>query len=831
VNSPQRKTDTAAAWARSDARFRALLQHSSDITTVMAPDGTVLYNTPSVERVLGYPAEEMIGQVALDFVHPDDLPRVAARFAEAVATPGVPVPVDFRFRHRDGSWVPLEALGVNYLDDENVGGIIVTSRDVRDRHRIEKAYRTLVDHSLQGLAIIQHGKVMFANQAAAEIMGYTIDELLALEPPRLRQTVHPDDIERISEQWRRRREGLEVPPRTEFRVVRKNGSARWVETYTSLIDYEGESAAHVAYVDITERRRADEEKSALLQIARDLTGTLDRGEVIARVLQHTARMLPVDHLDVAYWDPRRRVYRSIARVSAPPGAPGEADTVVFAPNHPLVNELRSGRPLVINDIERQSLIEPEMLRSFGVRSLMIAPLAVRDRASGALVALRTGDSPPFSDTELRLFDGIARQLALGLGVADRHAAEQEQAAISSALAGVGRELIASLSRAEVLPRLCEITARALQSDRAHAFLLDTEQQAFVVEASHGVTPEYWQSLRAVGFPVALTHELLDRLQRDEVVVITEEDEMFPAALMRNSGTPTILVMPLRRGDEITGLLLATLLRPGARFDSRQIQIARGIAQMASLTIEDARLVAELERANRLKSEFVATMSHELRTPLNIILGYNSLLLEEAFGFVNEEQRDTLQRVETNARSLLELINTTLDMSRLEAGKVRLELNDVETADVLEAIRLETRDLETKPDVAFVWEADGDLPPLHTDVAKLKVVLKNLIGNAVKFTDHGSIAIGARARGDGVEFVVADTGIGIDEEARAYIFEPFRQVDAALTRRHGGVGLGLYIVRRLLMELGGTVEVESEAGKGSTFRVWVPRRAAAIADLA
>jgi PAS domain S-box-containing protein len=820
--STLRGDQTAAAWAQSDARFRALLQHSSDIITVMAADGTVLYNTPAVERVLGYPPEEMIGKVALDFVHPEDLPRVATRFAEAVAQPGVAVPVEFRFHHRDGRWIPLEAIGVNYLGDERVRGVIVNSRDVSERRRAEYAYRTLVDHSLQGLAIMQHGRVVFANQAVADMIGYTIEELLALDPAQLRLTAHPDDAERVAAQWRARRAGLDVPPRVEFRIVRKDGTIRWVETYASLIEYRGEPATHVAYVDITERRRADEEKTALLQIARDLTGAFDRHSVVERVLERTAALLPLDHLYVSYWDADRQVYRPLATLGPPAAFAGAADEAVISADHPIVAELGKGHTLVVNDVDRQPWLSPQLLRRFGVRALLIGPLAVRGRASGALVALRLQGSAPFGDDEAHLFDGIARQLALGLGAADRHQAEQEEAAIAAALADVGREMIASLSHPRLLERLCEITTKVLECDRSHTFLLNARERTFTAAASYGFTEEEWESLRAAQFPEALAADVLDVLRREEVVAVYAGDALFPGPLLLEVGTPGLLLMPLRRGSEIIGLHSAVMARGSSRkrFSATQLRTARGIAQLASLSIEDARLVSELERANRIKSEFVATMSHELRTPLNIIMGYNSLLLEDAFGPLSDEQRDTLARMESNARALLELINTTLDMSRLEAGQIPLDLRQVQVADVLDDVRRETLELQ-KGGVSFRWDAAPGVPPVRTDAAKLKVVLKNLIGNAVKFTDAGSITVGAAARDAGVEFHVADTGTGIDDASLSIIFEPFRQADGALTRRHGGVGLGLYIVRRLLNELGGSVEVESAVGKGSTFRVWIP----------
>jgi signal transduction histidine kinase len=215
------------------------------------------------------------------------------------------------------------------------------------------------------------------------------------------------------------------------------------------------------------------------------------------------------------------------------------------------------------------------------------------------------------------------------------------------------------------------------------------------------------------------------------------------------------------------------------------------------------------------------MSHELRTPLNAIMGYNDLVLEGAFGDLKKDQREPLRRVAKSATELLELINTTLDVSRIEAGRLPVDMKEFGLADLLSQIQLETQDLQAKPGVRFHWNLAPALPRLHSDPMKLKVVLKNLIANAVKFTEHGSVTVEAHRQDGGVEIAVADTGIGIPAEARSLIFEPFRQADSSTTRRYGGVGLGLYIVRRLIEMLGGTVTVDSETGHGSTFRVWVP----------
>jgi signal transduction histidine kinase len=282
-----------------------------------------------------------------------------------------------------------------------------------------------------------------------------------------------------------------------------------------------------------------------------------------------------------------------------------------------------------------------------------------------------------------------------------------------------------------------------------------------------------------------------------------------------------MFIALRRGGDIFGGLSVGYRERTEPFSPQQERIARGLAQLASLALENARLVEELEGANRVKSEFVATMSHELRTPLNSIIGYNELLLDGEFGPVTSNQSDILRRVSRSADELLDLINTTLDMSRLEAGRVLLDLRDVRPATLLAELDNETSALQTRPEVACLWEIAPDLPTLHTDPMKFKVIVKNLLTNALKFTERGTVTLTARPHRQGVEIRVADTGPGIPASALPYIFEAFRQADSSSTRRHGGVGLGLYIVRRLLDVLGGDVTVDSVEGRGTTFTLWFP----------
>jgi len=267
-------------------------------------------------------------------------------------------------------------------------------------------------------------------------------------------------------------------------------------------------------------------------------------------------------------------------------------------------------------------------------------------------------------------------------------------------------------------------------------------------------------------------------------------------------------------DRIMEVLLFNIVAPGLGFLSD-----RRRAEEKARTEAERMAREQAESADRLKSDFLSIMSHELRTPLVSIIGFNDLLLDGVAGKLSEEQVDALKKIDNNSKRLLELITAILDFSRLEAKSV--EAKEIEVSDLIEEIKTETQSLTSESGINFIWKVDPDLPHIQTDPAKLKVVLKNLINNAVKFTEKGSVTMDVNKSGRGIEISVSDTGIGIAQENLPVIFEPFRQIENPLTRRHGGVGMGLYIVKKLVEILGGTIKVESEVGHGSTFRVWMP----------
>jgi signal transduction histidine kinase len=225
--------------------------------------------------------------------------------------------------------------------------------------------------------------------------------------------------------------------------------------------------------------------------------------------------------------------------------------------------------------------------------------------------------------------------------------------------------------------------------------------------------------------------------------------------------------------------------------------------------------------NRLKSEFLANVSHELRTPLNAILGYTEIISEGIYGPTTDEQREGLTGIEESGRNLLTLINQILDLSKVESGKIEVYVTETPVHDVVHAVVSEAQALAK----ARPYKVEARCPKgvvIKTDAAKVKQIVTNLVSNAIKFTEQGGVVVELKpSDGGGAQIHVRDTGIGIKKEDQQLIFEEFRQVDGSSTRKYAGTGLGLTIARRFAMLISGTLTVESQPGKGSTFTLTLP----------
>jgi signal transduction histidine kinase len=288
------------------------------------------------------------------------------------------------------------------------------------------------------------------------------------------------------------------------------------------------------------------------------------------------------------------------------------------------------------------------------------------------------------------------------------------------------------------------------------------------------------------------------------------------------GVRTGLGVPMMREGIPIGVF--ALARSEARpFTDKQIHMVSTFADQAAIAIENVRLFDEiqdksrqLEVASQHKSQFLANMSHELRTPLNAILGYTELMADGAYGEPSEKMLGILKRLEANGKHLLGLINDVLDLSKIEAGQLVLELSDYSVQDIAQTVRSTLEPLASDKKLAFKVEMASELPPGHGDGRRLTQVLINLVGNAIKFTDAGEVAIKADANNGSFYVSVRDTGPGISTADQAKLFQEFQQAD-----NEGGTGLGLAISKRIIEMHGGRIWVESQPGQGSTFTFTLP----------
>jgi signal transduction histidine kinase len=297
-----------------------------------------------------------------------------------------------------------------------------------------------------------------------------------------------------------------------------------------------------------------------------------------------------------------------------------------------------------------------------------------------------------------------------------------------------------------------------------------------------------------------------------------------------AGLHAALIVPLLGSEGALGALVLQRRRTGD-FPPSVVSLMQGFADQSAIALENARLFdeiaqksRELEIASQHKSQFVANMSHELRTPLAAILGYAELMQEGFYEPLGQKSLDTLTRIRSNGKHLLGLINTVLDIAKIESGQFTLNMAEYAIESVVETVRSATESLAQNKKLALKTEVAKSLPIGFGDEQRLTQVLLNLVGNAIKFTDAGEVRVAAKTINSHFAVSVTDTGPGIPQEHQGRIFEHFHQVDSSNTKAKGGTGLGLAIAKEIVEMHGGRIWVKSTLGKGSTFQMELPIRA-------
>ncbi len=405
-----------------------------------------------------------------------------------------------------------------------------------------------------------------------------------------------------------------------------------------------------------------------------------------------------------------------------------------------------------------------------------------------------------------------------------------------ALSEVGRAVSSTLDLQAVLTSIASHAVQLSGTDAGAIYEFDEPTEEFYLRASHRMEQELVEALRAN--PIRLGSGTVGRaaatrapVQVADILQEQEAGETQGRRALRQLGYRSLLAIPLLREKQIVGGLSVYRKQSGS-FSAETVNLLQSFATQSVLAIQNARLFREIEDKGRqlevaslYKSEFLANMSHELRTPLNAIIGYSEMLEEEAEDLGQKTFIPDLQKIHGAGKHLLSLINNILDLSKIEAGKMDLYLENFEVVPMVQEVVATVKPLIEKNTNAIQVNCADGLGAMRADLTKVRQALFNLLSNACKFTERGTITLGVAREiadgGDWINFRISDTGIGMSPEQTSKLFQAFTQADTSTTRKYGGTGLGLAISRNFCQMMGGEITVESSPGQGSTFTVRLP----------
>ena len=475
------------------------------------------------------------------------------------------------------------------------------------------------------------------------------------------------------------------------------------------------------------------------------------------------------------------------------------------------------------------------------RTFLMVPLRQQGEVVGTLTARRT-EVLPFTSAQIKLLETFADQAVIAIEnvrLFQELEARTRDLAKSvgelRALGDVGQTVSSTLDLEKVLATIVSHAVQLSGCDCGVIYEYDELAQEFNLRASHRMEEEVVEALRAarVRLGEGATGQAAITRAPVQIPDIFEQREFTGTRarpLITRFGYRSLLSVPLLREHEILGGLTVWRRQTG-EFKPEVVNLLQTFATQSALAIHNARLFREIEdksrqieSANRHKSEFLANMSHELRTPLNAIIGFSEVLQERLFGELNEKQAEYTSDILTSGQHLLSLINEILDLSKVEAGRMELELASFDLPLAIDNARTFVRERAVKHGITLDVDVDDRLGEYVGDERKIKQILLNLLSNAVKFTPEGGrISITANKTENGAEISVSDTGVGIAPEDQPKIFEEFRQVGSDSTHKTEGTGLGLTLAKKFVELHGGRIWVESAVGKGSTFIFTLPDR--------
>lgn len=853
----------------SEARYRSLLENANDIIYSHDLQGKYLSINNAGEKITGYSQEEILeGMSVAQIVVPEHLELAKEMTERKLMDPATPTVYEIDIFAKDGRRLTLEvSTRISYQNGkpEAVEGV---ARDVTERKRVEKEKTQLAEQvekqrkhlqemvsSVPGVVWEAWGepdaatqRMDFVSDYVEKMLGYSVEEWLAT-PNFWLTIVHPEDkenaVRNAAETFASKTAGT-----NRFRWIAKDGRVIWVESQSVAICDEAGNPVGMRGVtmDISERKQKEANEQFLAKASTTLASSLDYEPTLSTVallaVPHFADWCGVDiagedgklrRLAVTHIDPEKIVWAHEISERYPPD-----------PNAPqgIYNVFRTGQTEFYPDIPDELLVQSardeehlEIMRRIGICSAMLVPLKARGRILGVLTFINSECNRHHTVEDLALAEDLANRAALAVDNARLYQTEQQirKAAertsdLLKRLQSVSESLSQALTPQQVVSSVIEQGVNTLGAHAGTVTLLNNAGNELEIVGTVNFPQEVVKKWKR--FPLSQQVPIADAIRGNSPVIVesfAEWSDHYPGLgpLASVTGSQALAAFPLVVEGRTIGALGLSFPTP-QRFSEDDLAFMLALAQQCAQALERARLYeteqklrTQAEAANRMKDEFLATVSHELRTPLNAILGWSQMLKN---GSLDDGARQkALTTIERNARAQTQLIDDLLDVSRIITGKLRLDIRAVDLTSVAMAAVDAVRPAAEAKEIRLQTLLDPQAGPISGDPDRLQQVVWNLLSNAVKFTPKGGrVQIRLERINSHVEIVVSDTGIGIDEEFLPHVFDRFRQLDGSKTRRHGGLGLGLAIVRQLVELHGGTVSAENNGEEqGSTFTVKLP----------
>lgn len=794
--------------------FQELIENVKDIVFVLDFEKGLQYTNSAVQEILGYSPEEYYNDPGLIFktIHPEDADKLVNFRGEKLEDKELRIML--RWIAKDGRIVFLENHAFFLTDNqERVIGLRGICRDVTGKIKAEEQHKAIFENTIVGIAVLKGMEIHLVNKRCCEILGYN-------SPQEVQGKVKVADLfpegtrEMVMDRYQRRLAGEQVPKTYETKVVRTDGKIIDVKLSASILDIDGGSYLHIMFEDITLEKQLIQSEKCLKEIAGSLVYK-DVNKNLQIVLANLGGIIQVEKIGVFRFNEHKKAVERIC-LWQQTGIDDKLEELLDPPLH-LMELFWENTYKYKRVFKSQDLFKYEEWTQYfysrGIESIVTFPLYCEEKVYGWLSLVNFKDKSIENEEIFSKIEFSCSVIAAALNRMDFEERLKKNNQQLVFLSELYEQVNKTLDLEEILNQAILLIKNNFSFKASGIYVNQGEKLAL-------------QSLTSLG--PGLKQEVYYHLEEDwvnNIAVYKRLDSVYSRLIIRESSYPKmIMTVPIFSKDNFIGVMVCTSdhLTYLEQLKEEEEDLFLNLGYILGSAMEKSFLYKKALEASQLKSLFVANMSHEIRTPLTAIIGFSELLTWEQ---LTARQSEFVTAIQVSSNHLLGLIDNILDLSKIEVGKMEIIPAEFFLDRLLDELQEMFRHSMRAKKIDFQISClAGVGKKIFSDQGKIKQVLVNLLGNALKFTQKGKIELLVEELGEDrpfLRFTVKDSGIGIPTDKLQVIFDLFSQADSSTTKKYGGTGLGLAISKKIVKLLGGEISVNSTVGLGSEFYFTLP----------